>query len=391
MQLFSIAYTPNKNKDDSEETAEEIIEETEEVTEQTPEEEPEDETEVSDEEPSEKEESEDETEVSDEESSEKEEPEDETEVSDEESSEDEPEDTSEETEEEPSEEGKKGFVKKPYHEHNFLLFGFEDYLDSMDIDGTIEYLEGLDLGENILEQARHGESVGDLTISDYKKDEDKRYCDFCGQEIYGVEYETLVDGRDRCMRCGKTAIKEQEEFVKLFEEVKRNMEAYFKIKFNVPIKVEMVNAQKLHKRLKQRFTPTPEQTPRILGVAINDKSGFSLLIENGSPRISATLTLAHELTHIWQYTHWNAKAIKAKYGNLELEVYEGMAKWVEAQYAYLINEPDIALRTEAETLMRKDEYGRGFLRYLQQYSLSKTTYITKVTPFKNVDTPLDID
>ena len=272
-----------------------------------------------------------------------------------------------------------------------MFFGFEEYMDSIDIDGTIEYLGGLDLENNILEQARHGESVGDLSLSDYKRDEDKRYCDFCGREIYGVEYETLVDGRERCMRCGKTAIKEQEEFVKLFEEVKRNMQAFFKIKFNVPIKVEMVNAQKLHKRLKQRFTPTPELTPRVLGVAISDKSGFSLLIENGSPRISATLTLAHELTHIWQYTNWDTDAIDRKYGDLRLEVYEGMAKWVEVQYAYLMNEPEVAWRTEAETLMRKDEYGRGLLRYLLQYSVSKSTHITKTTPFNNVDTPLDIE
>ena len=129
----------------------------------------------------------------------------------------------------------------------------------------------------------------------------------------------------------------------------------------------------------------------MLGVAISDKSGFSLLIENGSPRISATLTLAHELTHIWQYTNWDTDAIDRKYGDLKLEVYEGMAKWVEVQYAYLMNEPEVAWRTEAETLMRKDEYGRGLLRYLIQYSVSKSTHITKTTPFNNVDTPLDIE
>ena len=45
----------------------------------------------------------------------------------------------------------------------------------------------------------------------------------------------------------------------------------------------------------------------ILGVAINKKKKYSIILENGAPRISLIATFAHELTHIWQYTNWDNK------------------------------------------------------------------------------------
>ena len=55
----------------------------------------------------------------------------------------------------------------------------------------------------------------------------------------------------------------------------------------------------------------------------------------------------------------------SKYGKeQELEIYEGMAKWVEIQYAYLIGEPAAAKREEISARLREDEYGRGFRKYV---------------------------
>lgn len=76
---------------------------------------------------------------------------------------------------------------------------------------------------------------------------------------------------------------------------------------------------------------------------------------------------------------------------MRLEVYEGMAKWAEIQYAYLINEPAVAKREELITAYRDDEYGRGFLRYMANYPFSLGTTITKDTPFMHIDTPLNPD
>lgn len=281
--------------------------------------------------------------------------------------------------------------RRPYHERYYMLYGKECEPAFIDLSGTLNYLSEMGMQRNSLKQAREGKKIAEFIEATYKPGKpDARYCDFCGTEIFGVEYETLADGRDRCLNCGRTAIKTGEEFRKIFEDVKRNMESFFGIRINSGIKVEMVNSKTLHKRLGKAFIPTPKSDGRVLGVAISDKNGYTLLVENGSPRMASMLTMAHELTHIWQYINWNDKAIRKKYGKkMRLEIYEGMAKWVEIQYAYLINEPATAKREEIITSYRDDEYGRGFLRYRANYPFSLGTVITKMTPFMNVETPLD--
>ncbi len=283
--------------------------------------------------------------------------------------------------------------KKAYHERYYLLYGREGEFPFTDFTATVEYLTLMGLDNNALKQAREGKKIAEMVENTFKPGKpDARYCDFCGAEIYGVEYETLADGRDRCLNCGKTAIKTGEEFRKIFEDVKRNMESFYGIKINTGIRVEMVNSKELHKRLGKAFIPTPASDGRVLGVAIKDKNGYSLYVENGSPRMASMLTMAHELTHIWQYLNWNDRAIKKKYGKeLYLQIYEGMAKWVEIQYAYLINEPATAKREEIITSYRQDEYGFGFLRYRAQYPFSLGTVITKPTPFMNIETPLGLE
>ena len=87
--------------------------------------------------------------------------------------------------------------------------------------------------------------------------------------------------------------------------------------------------------------------------------------------MSSLMTLVHEMTHIWQYLNWDMDAIRRKYGaEMELEVYEGMAKWSEIQYAYLMGETAEAKRAEICTRVRQDEYGRGFVKYLTRYPMS---------------------
>lgn len=295
------------------------------------------------------------------------------------------------TEDEKLQKNQLDFAGKPYHKRYYLLFGGDAEPLSIDTDGTLEYLTMLGLEHNPLKQARVGKEIADLTEAAFTPGKaNTRYCDFCGCEIYGVEYETLIDGRERCINCGRTAIKTGEEFKKIFEDVKRNLESFFGIKINAGIRVEMVNSKKLYKALGKTFIPTPKSDARVLGVAISDKSGYTLMVENGSPAMASMLTMAHELTHIWQYLNWNDKEIVRKYGKkLRLEVYEGMAKWVEIQYAYLINEPAAAKREELITAFRQDEYGRGFLRYLANYPFSLGTVVVHNTPFMFVEQPLD--
>lgn len=282
--------------------------------------------------------------------------------------------------------------RKPYHERYYMLFGKDGESSFIDLRATLNYLNDLGMERNPLKQARESKNIARLIESTFKPGKpDARYCDFCGCEIFGVEYETLADGRDRCLSCGRTAIKTEEEFRKLFEDAKRNMESFFGIRINTGISVRMVNSKKLHSSLGKAFVPSDDFDGRVLGVAIKEKhGGYTLMIESGSPRMSSMLTMVHELTHIWQYLNWNDKAIVDKYGkDMRLEIYEGMAKWVEIQYAYLINEPAVAKREEIITAYREDPYGWGFLRYRENYPFSTGTVITRPTPFMDTETPLD--
>ena len=181
-----------------------------------------------------------------------------------------------------------------------------------------------------------------------------------------------------------------EEFEELYKSVLTNLETFYGASLNVPIKVRMTNAKKLHKQLGKSFTPTGKPDARVLGVAIRDKKeGYSIFVENGSPRLASMMTIAHELTHIWQYENWDRREILSTYGAAqELEIYEGMAKWSEIQYAYLIGEPAAAKREEMQTRMRDDEYGRGFNKYVSRYPLSDEVFLTGETPFGDPHRPL---
>ena len=285
----------------------------------------------------------------------------------------------------------KELTRKPYHERYYLLFGGDEEPETVDFAGTLDLLTQLGFGNGALEQARKGLSeIENIEKNFIPNRSGARYCDFCGKELFGSEYEILADGRERCMVCGRTAVKTEKDFKKIYSDVMRNLTIFFGININAPIKLQMVNAKKLHKKLGKSFVPSGEQDGRVLGVAIKDKKeGYSILLENGSPRLSATMTLVHELTHIWQYLNWDAGQIKDQYGSkLNLEIYEGMAKWVEIQYAYLLNEGGTAKREEIITRMRQDPYGQGFIKYAEVYPLSTGTRLQGGTPFDNPAKPL---
>lgn len=282
------------------------------------------------------------------------------------------------------------FSRALYHERYYLLYGMPEGSTAMNTSKTLGYLLSMGFGDNSLKKAREGKDIVSMIEKTYDPAKaGAHFCDFCSAELVGTEFEVLADGRERCMQCSRTALRTEKDFIRIFNEVKRNMESFFGIKFNVSIRVRMTTSKKLAKHLGDKFVATPGFDARTVGVAIKDKTGYQLLIENGTPRMSAMFTIAHELTHIWQYLNWDNKEIVAKYGaGARLEVYEGMAKWVEIQYGMLINEVAFATREKILTLHRDDEYGRGFVRYLQRYPFSKGSYITKETPFMNGNTPL---
>lgn len=271
---------------------------------------------------------------------------------------------------------------------NYLLYGGTDIPEGINYKETLAFLTNklkYDGGE-----LRHTRQNKDGSGIINPEENATEFCAYCGLPISGVDYYRLPDGRKRCTNCNRSLVKSIEELNSIFNEVLLNMELFFGATIDVPISVEMLEERKLKKKIGKGLGNSPKDV-LILGVAVEHKGKYTVYIENGIPRASLIATLAHELTHIWQYTHWNVKNIKKKYGSkMRLLVYEGMAMWTEIQYLYHIGEQTIANRDELTTLARKDEYGVGFALYVDQYPLKKETKAFIETPFSARETPLDI-
>lgn len=91
------------------------------------------------------------------------------------------------------------------------------------------------------------------------------------------------------------------------------------------VSIEVTEERKLKKKIGVPLDTEDSQSMLILGVAVNKRKKYSIILENGAPRISLIATFAHELTHIWQYTHWdNNKNMRKCSRSKRMLIYEGM-------------------------------------------------------------------
>lgn len=270
----------------------------------------------------------------------------------------------------------------PYHQRYYLRYRTGRRSTPMDLYGTKTFLEDLGFDGGELRQARKGKDCAESFRNGDKNKNNQMRCSYCGAEIAGVEFYRLPDGRLRCTTCSSTVVKTKAEVEDLFRRVVANLDNFFGATIEVPISIEVTDERKLKRKLGIPLGTKDSQSMLILGVAINKKKKYSIILENGAPRISLIATFAHELTHIWQYTHWdNNPAMKKCAKSKRLLVYEGMAKWAEIQYLYLIGETNVAKREEYITRNRQDEYGIGFCIYEDQYPLTREAMVCEDTPF----------
>ena len=286
-------------------------------------------------------------------------------------------------EEEPSVDPVEQIMQRPpYHENYYLQYCGGNRTTPIDLEGTKSFLHELGFDGGELRQAREGKEQSVVFQNIDKNKQNQMYCSYCGTEIAGVEYYRMPDGRLRCTACSRSIVSDREEIQAMCKRVIANMEQFFGATIDVPINVEVVEERKLKRRIGAPLGTRDSQSMLILGVAINKKKKYDILIENGAPRISLVATFAHELTHIWQYMHWdNVKQFKKCPKKNRLLIYEGMAKWAEIQYLYLIGEVQVARREEMITRNRRDEYGIGFCLYEEYYPLTREAMTCETTPF----------
>ena len=264
----------------------------------------------------------------------------------------------------------------------FLEFGGHESSAILDVPGTLEYLRSMGLGDGDLAQAR--QALADRRHETVVFESfGSSYCDFCFTELMGGEYEQLRDGRERCTRCSRSVISDEDAFRDEFERVRSNMEIAFGISIPTRVIVRMVNAHEIARHTGERFTPTAGVDPRVVGFVDRGGPVPLLCIENGAPRMCAVTTMAHELTHIWQDANWNVPEVERRVGRQNLlATREGMAVWAEIQYLLQVREYSYAMRQLAYALGRTDEYGVGFRVFAEVYPLSEDPSPSADSPFK---------
>lgn len=275
--------------------------------------------------------------------------------------------------------------KTRYQKDCFLKFGYDEIDGRLQLDDLYKYLRARTWSNNSLTKARRR----DVFIKKDIKLEAVNHCDFCGMPLNGVSYEMLNDGRTRCNDCSSTSISTEKEFRKLFFQTLELMEAIYGVRYQVPVTVSMADARKIAKGYGSVYTPSTGMAVRVIGYAQRRWGKYSILIENGAPRLVALDTMVHEMTHIWQYLNWNSKEIEKIYdmkcadcANMAKDiVYEGMAMWASIQYLYQVGETYFAAKQEAIADMREDVYGIGFRLFCERYPLVKDSSLVKYSPF----------
>jgi len=264
---------------------------------------------------------------------------------------------------------------------DFLEFGGHGVGSAINPAGTSSYLKSQGFHHGDLAQTRSAlrdRKHEEVTFSSFGNG----YCDFCYTELMGGEYQQLGDGRLRCTRCSRTVIATEEAFRDEFEGVRRNMEVAFGISLATPIVVKMVNAREISRHTGETFTATPNVDPRVLGFVDFSGQVPILCIENGSPRMAAITTMAHELTHVWQKANWDEEAVEKRVGKQNMQsTTEGMAVWAQIQYLLQVREHSFAARQLAYALQRNDEYGVGFRVFAEVYPLREDHLPDADTPF----------
>jgi len=183
-------------------------------------------------------------------------------------------------------------------------------------------------------------------------------CSFCGRKfVFGW---FLQDKRYMCSHCQDQQKTQQEEIRDLFIDTKMKMEKDNNIEIRDNIKVRFQSAEAIRKETGE------DKQGRVLG--FYQPSRHQLSIESKGPAVAIRSTIAHELTHCWQYDSLPMDRLEKTLGkNRKTILIEGHAVFVQIQTMYdTFHETSFAESLEREFDSRTDEYGVGY-RLFKEY------------------------
>ena len=147
---------------------------------------------------------------------------------------------------------RRGHSRTRMRSHTICCLAGRRCCPCLDLEETWTYLKTFGFDHNILKEAR--ENIHAAKRNDFDPDDAHR-CDFCARSLADVDYEVLADGRERCPECSRTAVHTVEEFRHIYDITIQNYEAFFGVRITAAIKLEMVDANTLHRKLGKSFVP----------------------------------------------------------------------------------------------------------------------------------------
>ncbi len=161
-------------------------------------------------------------------------------------------------------------------------------------------------------------------------------CDFCCNPVGGKHFR-YPDGRISCAECYETTVNDPETLAILEEQAREYMlnTLGMRLRSSSECPVYMVNAQELSKKSGKSPAMGKGFNTRERGLFYNKISKLfsekkvvkktetlQIFIEGGLPRLEAYCTIAHELTHLWQFDKFTHNKLNKIHS-------EGLACWVQ--------------------------------------------------------------
>ena len=218
-----------------------------------------------------------------------------------------------------------------------------------------------------------------VPVATVEKKNSGNLCTFCHRPT--MFYTGLGDNRRMCAHCKDHQLTQQDEIKTMFVNTVNFLKDGYQISLPDNIHVRFQSADAIRK------ATHCEADARILG--FYSPGNHQLWLEGRGPRIAMQSTLVHELTHVWQYDdpefsktlpRMLRKFPKKKRDLLRLLLLEGHAVFMEIDAMRKLNEQKYADRTRMITMLRNDEYGKGY-RLVAPYITDCQAEGSYVTPF----------
>ena len=201
-------------------------------------------------------------------------------------------------------------------------------------------------------------------------------CTFCGRSSYFAW--RFGDGRTMCGDCHNHMKTQKDEIKYILISTRNRMIDYYSITISDLIDIKFQSKDAIER------VAGKVANGRILG--FYDHVNQQLWIERKGPTVAMQSTMAHELTHAWQYDNIDMHSFEKALGKYSKQkkrvLLEGHAVFVQLDVMRrVIKEQQFADRLAEEYMQRDDAYGVG-LRLFSEYNTRKLEDDGPKNPFE---------